>query len=94
VTDAAEATSGTVSNDPCSYDSLLISQPILSGADCDGDGILDVTEIADGSNPFDPCDPISAGAGCIEGIFVPTGFSPNGQGDGENETLTLIVGNI
>jgi gliding motility-associated-like protein len=92
VTDAAEATSGTVSNDPCSYDSLLISQPILSGADCDGDGILDVTEIADGSNPFDPCDPISAGAGCIEGIFVPTGFSPNGQGDGENETLTLIVG--
>lgn len=92
VTDAAEATSGTVSNDPCSYDSLLISQPILSGADCDGDGILDVTEIADGSNPFDPCDPIPAGAGCIEGIFVPTGFSPNGQGDGENETLTLIVG--
>ena len=92
VTDAAEATSGTVSNDPCSYDSLLISQPILSGADCDGDGILDVTEIADGSNPFDPCDPIPSGAGCIEGIFVPTGFSPNGQGDGENETLTLIVG--
>jgi gliding motility-associated-like protein len=92
VTDAAEASSGTIPNDPCSYDTLLISQPILSGADCDGDGVLDVTEVTDGSNPFDPCDPIPAGAGCIEGIFVPTGFSPNGQGDGENETLTLIVG--
>ncbi len=92
VTDAAEASNGTNTLDPCSYDTLLISLPILSGADCDGDGILDVIESADGSDPFDPCDPISAGASCLDGIFIPTGFSPNGQGDAANEMLTIIVG--
>jgi gliding motility-associated-like protein len=92
VTDAGEATSGTNPNDPCDYAISSITQPILSGADCDGDAILDITEIADGSNPFDPCDPLPLGEECIEGIYIPTGFSPNGAGEGENETLKLIVG--
>jgi hypothetical protein len=92
VTDAGEATSGTDPNDPCDYAIASITQPILSGADCDGDAILDVTEIADGSDPFDPCNPLPLGEDCIEGIYIPTGFSPNGAGEGENETLKLIVG--
>ena len=92
VTDAGEATSGTDPNDPCDYAITSITQPILSGADCDGDAILDITEIADGSDPFDPCSPLPLGEDCIEGIYIPTGFSPNGAGEGENETLKLIVG--
>jgi gliding motility-associated-like protein len=92
VTDAGEAAAGTDPNDPCDYAIASITQPILSGADCDGDAILDITEIADGSDPFDPCSPLPLGEDCIEGIYIPTGFSPNGAGEGENETLTLIVG--
>jgi len=92
VTDATESGNGTDPADPCDYNIASITQPVLSGSDCDGDGILDITEIADGSDPFDPCDPIAAGEDCIEGIFIPTGFSPDGKGDSENETLKLIVG--
>ncbi|NNK69433.1 MAG: gliding motility-associated C-terminal domain-containing protein, partial [Flavobacteriaceae bacterium] len=43
-----------------------------SGVDCDGDGVLDGTEVANGTDPFDPCDynvadvtePITAGVDC------------------------------
>lgn len=90
VTDAAENSGGTNLNDPCSYNISQITAPITSGADCDGDGISDAQEIANGSNPFDPCDPNSSGLDCVSGIHIPTGFSPNG--DGNNDTYTIVVG--
>ena len=90
VTDAAENSGGTNLNDPCSYNISQITAPITSGADCDGDGILDIDEINNGTNPFDPCDPNASGIDCVMGIHIPTGFSPNGQG--QNETYTIIVG--
>jgi gliding motility-associated-like protein len=58
--------------------------------DSDGDGLTDGFEVTDESDPLDPCDPNSSGPECALGIFVPTGFSPNG--DGSNELLKLIVG--
>jgi gliding motility-associated-like protein len=58
--------------------------------DTDGDGILDGTEVNDGSNPLDLCDPNATSDDCIEGIHIPTGFSPNG--DGQNEVFRIIVG--
>jgi gliding motility-associated-like protein len=92
VTDAQELIDGTVSTDPCSYVIASITLPITSGIDCDSDGLLDIDEIANGSNPFDPCDPNNAGIDCINGIYLPTGFSPNGNGPDMNETLEILVG--
>ena len=92
VLDATENASGTNPNDPCSYLIADVTETIVSGTDCDEDGILDITEIADGTDPFDPCDPVDMGPSCIDGIYIPTGFSPDGEGDAENETLHLIVG--
>lgn len=93
VTDIAEGTGGTDPNDPCSYlvasQTLPMSDPLQ---DCDQDGISDENEILAGSNPFDPCDPDSSGIDCVNGIYVPTGFSPNEMGAADNETLKLIVG--
>lgn len=74
--DAEEATIGT---DPLNPDT-------------DGDGINDGTEVGNGTDPLDECDPISTGPNCIDGIFLPTGFSPNGAGNDLNENLTIIVG--
>ena len=90
VTDAAEASGGTSSTDPCEYNINQITLPMTAGLDCDGDGILDDIEISNGSNPFDPCDPNDSGLDCVTGVHVPTGFSPNGSG--ANETYSIIVG--
>lgn len=90
VTDLAETASGTDPNDPCSYIPTAITLPITSGADCDGDGISDLVEYGNGTDPFDPCDPNETGVECATGIHIPSAFSPNG--DGTNETLSLIVG--
>jgi len=90
VLDIREAQDGTDPLDPCSYDITSITHPILSGSDCDGDGITDDMEIANGTDPFDPCDPTAVGIICTMGMHVPTGFSPDG--DGQHETLELIVG--
>ncbi len=53
----------------------------INNPDTDNDGILDGEEVANGSNPLDPCDPKAAFEDCIMGIHVPTGFSPNGDGN-------------
>lgn len=90
VTDMVETANGTDPNDPCSYYLTSITQPIVSGADCDEDGFTDANEIANSTNPFDPCDPEPNGVECMEGIYVPTGFSPNE--DNNNDLYTIIVG--
>ena len=90
VLDVREAIDGTNPNDPCSYTILSITEPILAGSDCDNDGILDETEIMNGTDPFDACDPEAVGIPCTMGIHVPTGFSPDG--DGQHETFSIIVG--
>ena len=89
---AQETMDGTDDSDPCSYNIGSISMTISSGADCDEDGITDQVEITNGTDPFDPCDPNNEGVGCINGIHLPTGFSPNGVGAGVNDNLTIIVG--
>ena len=92
VTDAQEMTDGTDENDPCSYVISSIN-PLLPAdllKDCDNDGITDVVEIANGTDPFDPCDPEASSLDCVTGVFIPTGFSPNG--DNNNEEYQIIVG--
>lgn len=92
VLDLVETTDGTNPSNPCSYLVISVTEPILSGSDCDEDGILDDVEITNGTNPFDPCDPNEASIECINGIYLPTGFSPNGFGDQANEELIILVG--
>lgn len=60
--------------------------------DTDDDGISDGLEIANGSDPLNPCDPNPAKLECVKGIHVPTAFSPNGYGNVENERFSIIVG--
>ncbi|MDH4471597.1 MAG: CotH kinase family protein [Fluviicola sp.] len=77
-------------------DGLLDTQETLIGTDpnnpdTDGDGIADGVEVAGGTNPLDDCDPNPVGDNCFNGIFMPTGFSPNG--DGLNDYLSPKVGN-
>lgn len=90
VLDIRENLDGTNPNNPCSYLISSVTETILSVADCDNDGYPDATEVSVGSNPFDPCSPVAAGINCTVGMFVPSGFSPDG--DGEEETLKLIIG--
>jgi len=92
VVDNLEILDGTNPYDSCSYLVSSMTLPQLSGADCDMDGIMDTTEINNGTNPFDPCDPNKIGIQCQDGTFIPTGFSPNGIGDAENEKLMLLIG--
>ncbi len=76
LTDAQEAVLGTNPNN----------------ADTDGDGLEDGIEVGNATDPLDECDPNNVGANCINGIYLPTGFSPNGSGDSDNEILSIIVG--
>jgi gliding motility-associated-like protein len=76
-------------------DGLLDAQETALGTnptnpDTDGDGISDGNEVTNGSDPLDDCDPNPVGDNCFLGFFLPTGFSPNG--DGLNDTYGPKVG--
>jgi len=108
INDGDEVTNGSNPLDPCdpddsaaicqidtdgdgltdAYEGVIGTDP--NNPDSDNDGISDGDEVANGSNPLDACDPNSIGQDCITGVHIPTGFSPNG--DGNNETYSIIVG--
>jgi gliding motility-associated-like protein len=69
-------------------EAVIGTDPLNS--DTDGDGLLDGEEVDNASDPLDACSPNSFGADCVNGIYIPTGFSPNS--DGNNDVYTIIVG--
>ena len=71
-------------------ENTLCSSPTI--ADTDGDGINDGAEVANGSNPCDPCSPDNSSPDCTVGIHIPNAFSPNGTGNPENDVYQIIVG--
>ena len=60
--------------------------------DTDTDGVKDGEEVANGSNPLDPCDPHPVGERCIDGVYIPTAFSPNNVGNPRDQVFSVIVG--
>ena len=71
-------------------ENTICSSPTI--ADTDGDGINDGAEVANGSNPCDPCSPDNSSPDCTVGIHIPNAFSPNGTGNPENDVYQIIVG--
>ena len=71
-------------------EAVLCSSPTV--ADTDGDGIIDGVELANGSNPCDPCSPDNSSADCALGIHIPTAFTPNASGKPENDVYQIIAG--
>src|SRR5574343_417700 len=98
LTNTEEATEGTDPTNPdTDGDGLMDGEETTLGTDpnnpdTDGDGFTDGVEVGNGTNPLDECDPNSTGFNCVNGIYLPTGFSPNGSGNDLNESLVIIVG--
>jgi gliding motility-associated-like protein len=61
-------------------------------ADTDNDGITDGIEVTNGSDPCDPCSPNNSSPDCTDGIHIPTAFSPDGIGNSENNSYSIIAG--
>ena len=96
--DACDPNPYAISDGDCDNDGLTNGEEDLNGdgeydpdtetdplnSDTDGDGLSDGDEIEGNSDALDPCDPIAtAELGCFEGVLVPEGFSPNGDGAGD-----------
>ena len=79
-----EITDGTNPKDPCDFKQASITltpSALWNAADCDGDGIPNGNEITGGSDPLNPCSPDPCD------LFIPEGFSPNG--DGAHDVLVI-----
>lgn len=77
-------------NADCDSDGLINSVESsltteIFNPDTDGDGVNDGTEVNQGSDPLDPCDPAPTQSYCV--LSFPEGVSPNG--DGKNDAWII-----